>query len=248
MSSFRAAYLFPQDLWTPPAAPPASVTCIGYGFAASCFSNGGRTQRGELLFMMWSTRREQVRCHAYLCVAVAARNRQNRRRSSSLLRPVSTRRVRRDNARKIGWFRLDWFGHLAQHKFVELLRKRNLGEFSAPNQSSVPGPLRHAGERGVCDNQVSDRPVRFACCQLAPALGGKFSGSLCASSRTSAVSASPRSWATLVLQRTRNPVPPGGLNPRWLSGARSQPKGSRPPSPDGPRRRGRLFYPYDLVT
>jgi hypothetical protein len=39
------------------------------------------------------TRPEQVRRYAYLCVGVAARNRQNQLRPSSLLRPVATGRV-----------------------------------------------------------------------------------------------------------------------------------------------------------
>src|SRR5262245_4637347 len=50
------------------------------------------------------TRPEQVRCHAYRCVGVAARNRQNQLRPSSLLRPVVTERVRGSTPSRGFWF------------------------------------------------------------------------------------------------------------------------------------------------
>jgi hypothetical protein len=66
------------------------------------------------------TRPEQVGRYAYLCVGVAARNRQNQLRPSSLLRPVATGRVpnttpntRSGSAFKNPWRRSSSRGHIA---------------------------------------------------------------------------------------------------------------------------------------
>jgi hypothetical protein len=83
----RRALLLEQDLFRKP------VTLSGHAQRHVAAIQDPIGERAD-----WGTRREQVRRHAYLCVAVAARNRQNLRRPSSLLRPVNTRRVRTDNA------------------------------------------------------------------------------------------------------------------------------------------------------
>src|SRR5262245_32549280 len=84
---------------------------------------------------------EQVRCHAYRCVGVAARNRQNQPRPSSPLRPVVTGHVRDSTPSHGFWFILvpDWLSAPAAMRNGIGLRKlgaeqKDLGGIVNPQQ------------------------------------------------------------------------------------------------------------------
>jgi hypothetical protein len=84
-----AAFLAPSDRTDARWLLPNILAFLGRSKTAFILEVDARTN------MMPSrrTRPEQVRRYAYLCVGVAARNRQNQPRPSSLLRPVATGRV-----------------------------------------------------------------------------------------------------------------------------------------------------------